>query len=80
MKRADYIYKISDRLVEITDLNLGGISVTNDAENVLTEINSEENIENLAVIYKDSEGDWCELIPSWNNHKCDNVKFNPIFE
>ena len=45
------------------------------AENVINEIAQIEYIKDKRIIYKDSEGDWCELIPTWNEYKCVNVDF-----
>jgi hypothetical protein len=41
MRKADFTYEIKDNIVRIVDLNLGNVSVTNDAENVLTTIQKE---------------------------------------
>jgi len=54
------------KIVWIRDLDAGGKSVTNDAENVVQELN--ERHPGYRVIYKDSMGQWDEL-----NH--DNGKF-----
>lgn len=76
MKRADYNYRIQNNKVYIIDLNLGNISVTNDAENVLSEINCEEDIIGKKIIYKDSESTWSEMIPTWDDDgKCVDVTF-----
>lgn len=75
MRKADYTYAIEGDTVKIVDLNLGNVSVTNDAENVINEIAQIEYIRDKRIIYKDSEGDWCELIPTWNEWKCVNVDF-----
>lgn len=74
--KANYIYDIVNGVVEIIDLNLGNMSVTNDAEAVLTEINETEYIEDRRVIYKDSEDEWSEIVPSWSSDgRCVNVNF-----
>ena len=44
MRKADYTYEIKNDVVSIIDLNLGNLSVTNDIENILTEINKTKNI------------------------------------
>lgn len=75
MAKAEYTYVIEGDTVNITDLNLGDMSVTNDAENVINEIAQIEYIRDKRITYKDSEGDWCELIPTWNEFKCVNVDF-----
>lgn len=75
---ADYIYSIANNRLSITDLDLGNISVTNDIERVLTEINHiEGNRAELVndIIYCDTEGDWNTVIPTWFNHKCTEAGF-----
>lgn len=59
MVKANYNYDISDGVISIVDLG-GGMSVTNDIENVIGEIVSRENIDinHFKVIYEDSEGNW----------------------
>lgn len=76
MRSADYTYEIKDQKVYITDLNLGSVSVTNDTENVLSEINYYEDITQKRIFYRDSEDTWDEIIPTWDDDgKCDNVNF-----
>lgn len=76
MVRADYAYRIIDNnIVNIVDLNKGNMSVTNDAENVLTEINSIEEIKNKRIVYLDSDNNVDEIIPEWKKEKCINVSF-----
>lgn len=64
MARADYTYSIESyqgrNIIQIEDLNLGNMSVTNDIENVLSEIGRVEKIDpsSYMVVYKDSTGDW----------------------
>lgn len=77
-RKADYTYTIQGDTVKIIDLNRGNISVTNDAENVLTEIQSTENILDKRIIYRDSMDEWCELVPEWKGDECIDVNFNFI--
>lgn len=62
MSKSDYIHKIYqvDKIIEIQDLNLGKMSVTNNIENVIDEIAKEEGINKseFKVIYRDSVGNW----------------------
>lgn len=60
---ADFTYTIKNNTIEIIDLNLGNKSVTNDIENVIRKIATEQNIDphDYKIIYKDSEGDWTEV-------------------
>ena len=79
MVRADYVYRIigNNTIVNIVDLNKGNMSVTNDAENVLTEINSIEEIKNKRIVYLDSEDNVDEIVPVWKGEECINVSFKP---
>ena len=72
----NYVVNIPLQRVEIIDLN-EGMSVTNDAENVLTYIRMCEGdkIKDMKFIYRDSEGIWDTIIPKWYNDKCINVHF-----
>ena len=60
--RSDYTYHISkingQQALVIEDLNLGGMSVTNNIEAVIADIAHEigEGIYKLPIVYKDSEG------------------------
>ena len=55
--QSDYDYTIKpDGSVHIIDENLGNMSVTNDAENVLAKIHKEIDLTDRAVTYTDSEG------------------------
>ena len=64
MRGADYNYGLKDGVVWIEDLDLGNKSVTNDIENVLNTINiaSEDNLEGMKIVYKDSMGIWDGVI------------------
>lgn len=77
--KANYTYEVGNELVRITDLNLGNKSVTNDAENVINEIQSVENIKGKQILYKDSEGNWEEIIPTWRENYCINVFFKSLY-
>lgn len=55
--KADYTFSVgTDGSVHIVDLNLGNMSVTNDAENVLAAIHKEVNLSGRSITYEDSEG------------------------
>lgn len=58
--RSDFNYKIKDNVIEIIDLNQGGMSVTNDIENVVKSITKIEQInpDECTIYYLDSVGDW----------------------
>ena len=62
MRKADYTYEIKNDVVSIIDLNLGNLSVTNDIENILTEINKTKNIIGKRVTYRDSEEEWSDFL------------------
>lgn len=62
---ADYeIVRVEDDKVFIVDLDLGNISVTNDASNVYREINN--NFPNRRLIYRDTLGNWDEIVINKN--------------
>ena len=79
MSKSNYIYEVGDTLVKITDLDSGGMSVTNNAENVLTEIQTKNDIKEKEIIYKDSEGEWGVIIPTWRVNECVDVSFMPLY-
>jgi 16S rRNA G966 N2-methylase RsmD len=60
MTRSDFIYDVfpETKFVRIVDLDKGRMSVTNDIENVIEEIATQEQISPLdyKFIYQDSEG------------------------
>jgi hypothetical protein len=60
MAKATYSYKVQNDFIIITDQDCGGMSVTNDIENVIKEIEQAENIDacNYHIIYRDSMGLW----------------------
>jgi hypothetical protein len=78
MTRSKFTYTLNNELnrVEIVDLN-EGMSVTNDAENVLTHICSVEGskVKTMQFIYCDSEGYWDILVPRWDSMNCYYVDF-----
>lgn len=61
---ADFSYKFfnlgENKVLAITDLNMGHMSVTNDIENVIQDIALREDINptDYLVVYKDSESRW----------------------
>lgn len=71
MLRSNFsIYRIEDDAVFIVDNDIG-MSVTNDAENVVEHL---LNIyPNKRIFYRDTEGDWSELV---HNNK-EFVRFAP---
>lgn len=62
--RANFQYKIGQwnghSLLLIVDQDAGGMSVTNDIENVLAAIADHEGIDpkDYTIVYRDSQGDW----------------------
>lgn len=83
-RRSDYCYHIckEEQVVYITDLDTCQTSVTNNAENVLSEIRSVEGgvIEKMEFVYMDSEKRWDTIVPKWMKGKCITVEFkNQIF-
>ena len=64
MLRTDYqviTFNGPRRIIFIEDLNLGRMSVTNDAEAVLEDVWSKFS-GNPRVVYKDSDGIWSEIV------------------
>lgn len=62
MARADYkIVGKSGHVVYLVDLDRGNLSVTNDAEEVVSEILSLYPIDSV-IVYRDSAGSWDELL------------------
>ena len=62
MRKADYMYAIDRKkaLIEIIDMNLGNVSVTNGIEDVTAQIGKYENvyINDFAIVYRDSDDRW----------------------
>jgi len=71
-------YNQEKNRIEIRDEGAGHyMSVTNNAETVLDEIREKvgDNIENIKIIYKDTDGNWDTMIPKWVNGKCIDIHF-----
>lgn len=61
MNRSDYeIVCVQEDKIFLVDLDLGNKSVTNDAENVVEEIN--KNFPDKRIIYRDTLGVWDEIV------------------
>lgn len=62
MGKSDYMYTIDFEkgFIQIVDLDKGGVSVTNNIEEVISEIAQKEGIDVVTfdVIYRDSAGIW----------------------
>lgn len=61
MKKSNFTYTIDGRVLFIEDSNMGGMSVTNDVENVIEEMNTllsamGTSVKDFDVIYRDSDG------------------------
>jgi len=71
--KADYTYEIREysgrNIIAIEDLDLGNISVTNDIENVIRDIQDFEkiNAKQYLILYKDSTGSWDGYDPKGKN-------------
>lgn len=69
MTKSDYDYTIhtEEKTLSIVDLDRGNMSVTNDIENVVTEIAEFEQIDpaEYKIVYRDSQGCW----DGWNHKK-----------
>lgn len=53
------IVKVTPRVVQLVDLD-DGVSVTNDAENVVLEVFNQ--YPNRRIVYRDTMGQWDELV------------------
>jgi hypothetical protein len=75
--RSDFEYYFEDDILKIIDLDLGNITVTNDIENVLTDIRKIEGDKILThrIQYMDSEGNWDFVTPTWDGLVCNYVRF-----
>jgi len=82
LSKSDYEWEFEDNILFIQDLNFGRMSVTNNMENVLSEIRDKigEKIIGAKIIYKDSEGFWDGVIPEWTIDGCSSVRFYYIGE
>jgi hypothetical protein len=80
--KSDYRFKFIDNVLVIEDLNLGRMSVTNNAEDVISEIitTTEKKLTEHFIIYKDSEGIWDQMIPSYSLTGCCEVFFKHLGE
>jgi hypothetical protein len=64
MSKANFTHRIEkysgQEVIVIEDLNMGNMSVTNDIENVINDIEMIENIDahSMIIVYRDSEGVW----------------------
>ena len=77
-KHADYeIVQIDQDKIFIVDLDLGNISVTNDAEYVYLEIYN--NFPGKRLIYRDTLGNWDEIVITNDNQRKINFFTNDIF-
>ena len=64
MTRADCFYRIADGIIYIIDEDKGNMSVTNDMENVLRDIESAEGcqLRDYIIVYRDSDGRWDRVV------------------
>ena len=80
MKVSNYSYRIIDDYLLIVDNSSDKdnfVSVTNNIENILTEISTkEENIINYTIYYRDTEYNWDQIIiNSIINNKIEKIEF-----
>ena len=74
--RCDFEWvEITDDIVFIRDLDLGRMSVTNDAEEVYRWINK-VTYPGRRVVYQDSQGEWTEIVGSGSYYGL-NIAFKP---
>ncbi len=61
MQKSNFaILDITERVIYLEDLNMGGRSMTNDAETVYAWC--EHHYPGKKVVYKDSEGAWAQML------------------
>lgn len=81
MARSNYTYSIDTETNVVSIIDLGGnyTSVTNNAENVITDIvkNEGKYITDYKFVYCDTDDNWDTLIPTFKDGKCIDVKFIP---
>lgn len=78
MRKSNYSFSVVDNELKIIDDWCSGyMSVTNNIENVLTEIRTKIGnvIESLNITYRDTDGIWDKVTPEWSGNECVNVKF-----
>jgi hypothetical protein len=77
LTEADFSYTVSEDVLKIVDLALGGNSVTNEAERVLGKIERWQPglIARCRIMYRDSRGIWDGM--EWDGQE---VRFFPIRE
>lgn len=78
--KSNFMFNVDhkQKLLEIIDCCDGNqMSVTNNAEGVLTEILEKRGsfIKEYSVVYRDTDGNWDSIIPTWVGENCDTVKF-----
>ena len=64
MRQSDFaVIEEKAGILFIKDLNIGGMSVTNDAERVFEYCQYiHGHGVGIRVVYQDSEGEWCEMV------------------
>lgn len=78
MRKSNYSFTIDGNELKIVDEWYGNfMSVTNNFENVLTEIREVigESIVGMDIIYRDTEGIWDRVTADWSGEECVNVNF-----
>jgi hypothetical protein len=78
MRKSKYSFNIVGNQLRIVDEWYGNfMSVTNNFENVLTEIRKEigDDISKLLITYRDTEGVWDIVTAEWDGDECINVTF-----
>lgn len=63
MRCADYTVRVlaGGRVLAVIDLDLGSVSVTNDAANVVATLDAQYGLSGKRILYRDSMGVWDEL-------------------
>jgi len=80
MAHSDYTYQVTSHgghaVIAIEDTNGGGMSVTNNIENVVEEIGIKEKIdpEAFVIVYKDSDDRW----DGWDDNRQAFIYLNAV--
>lgn len=78
MGKSKFSFSVENNELRIIDEWYGNfMSVTNNFENVLTEIREfiGDSIVGMDIIYRDTEGIWDRVTAVWSGDECVNVNF-----
>lgn len=78
--RASYTAEVIEDVLVIKDLDNGSISVTNDIDIILAyeQEQTGHNWENKRIIYRDSLGDWDQILWNGSRVRFERLTFDPV--